>query len=133
MGLYVFVVLHLVLHSILVAVDTLVAEGTLVVVHIPVEEEGNLVVVDIPVDTLVAADTLAEEHILVEEEGNLVVAHTPGVDILEVAFAAQPCRIVVAHVDQDLSHAFLLVAVRVVVLLLVVRMVAPGCSYGSPS
>ena len=93
MGLYACVVLQLVLDSILVA------EGNL--------EGGNLVAVDIPV----AVDIL--------EEGNLVVAHTPGVDILEVAFVAQPCRIVVAHVDQDLSHAFLLLAVQVVVFLLV--------------
>ena len=61
-----------------------------------------------------------------------MVAHTPGVDILEVAFAAQPCRIVVSHVDQDLSLAFLLVAVQVVVLRLVVRLAVPGCSYVSP-
>ena len=100
-------VLLLALHSILVA------EGSL-------EEEDSLVVVDSPVaeSNLEEEDSPAVVHIL-EEEGNLEVAHTRGVDILEVAFAAQPCRIVVAHVDQDLSHAFLLLAVQVVVFLLV--------------
>ena len=107
-----------------VAVDTLEED-------IPVEEEGNLE----------EEDSLAMTEILVEE-GNLVVAHTPVVDILEVAFVTQSCRIVVAHVDQDLSHAFLLVvvqvaefllvAVQVVVLLLVDRLAVPGCPNVSP-
>jgi hypothetical protein len=73
---------------------------------------------------------------LVVEESN------PVVDILEVVFAVQPCRVVVVHVGQDLSHAFLLVvvqvmvfllfAVQVMVLLLVVRWAVPGCPYVSP-
>jgi hypothetical protein len=54
------------------------------------------------------------------------------VGTLEVAFGAQQCRIVVVHVDRDLSQAFLLVVVQVVVLLLVVRMVVPGCSFATP-
>ena len=117
-------VLLLAQDNIPVAVDTLEED-------IPVEEEGNLE----------EEDSLAMTEILVEE-GNLVVAHTPVVDILEVAFATQPCRIVVAHVDQDLSHAFLLVvvqvaefllvAVQVVVLLLIDRLAVPGCPNVSP-
>jgi hypothetical protein len=116
MGLYACVVLLLALHSIPV-----VEEDSLVVVDIPVAEEGNLE----------GWDNLAVEYILVAD-GNLVVAHTPGVDILEVAYAAQPCRIVVAHVDQDSTHALLAIVVQVVVVLLVVQMADPGCSYKSP-
>jgi hypothetical protein len=96
-----------------------VAEGNLAVVHILVEEEGNLAV-DTPVEILVVDILVA-------------AADTPVVDTLEEASAALQSRILAAHADQDLSHALLLVAVRVVVLLLVVRMVVPGCSYGSPS
>jgi hypothetical protein len=121
MGLYACVVLQLVLDSIPVA------EGNLVAVDIPVEGEGNLE----EKNSLAMTDSLVAVDIPVAE-GNLVVAHTPGVDILEVAFVAQPCRIVVAHVDQDLSHSFLLLAVRVVVFLLVVRMAVPGYSYITP-
>jgi len=102
-----------------VVVDILVVvEGNL--------EEDSLAVLDIPV-----------------AEGNLVLAHTPVVDILVVAFVAQQCLIVVAHEDQDLSHALLLVVVQVAVLLLVVvqmvvlllglRLAVPGCSCVSPS
>ena len=87
-GLYSCVVLLLAQNSNLVALDTLVGEDSLVVVHIPVVEEGNL-----------EEDSLAAVYIL--EEDNLVVAHTPAVDILGVAFAALLCRIVVARVDQD--------------------------------
>jgi len=130
------VVLLLAQDNIPVAVDTLEEEDSLAMTEILVEE-------DIPVaESNLEEDSLAVVYILVEE-GNLVVAHTPVVDILEVAFATQPCRIVVAHVDQDLSHAFLLVvvqvmecllvAVQVVVLLLVDRLAVPGCSYVSPS
>ena len=117
------------LHSTLVEADSLVAE------HIPVA-----------VDSLVVVDNLVEEDSLVVEEDNLVeegileVAHTLVMEgILEVAFATQPCRIVAAHVDQDLSHALLMVVVQemaylqvgvlVLVLLLVVQLVVPGCSY----
>lgn len=95
--------LQLALHSIPVA-----GEGMLAVVHIPVEA-GDTPVVDI----LEAGDTLV-------------------VDTLEAASAALQIRIVAAHADHDVAHALLLVAVQVVVLLLVVRMVAPGCSYISP-
>jgi hypothetical protein len=80
----------------------------------------------------VAEDNLAEEHILVEQEGNLAV-DTPVEDILEEASAALQSLILAVHADQDLSHALLLVAVQVVVLLLVVRMVVPGCSHVTPS
>jgi hypothetical protein len=81
----------------------LVVEGNLAEVHIPVAVEGNLAA-DTPVEILVAADTFV-------------------VDTLEVVFAALQNRIVAARADQDLSHA----------LLLVVRMVVPGCPYVSPS
>jgi len=63
-----------------------------------------------------------------------VVADTPValgilvVDILEAASAALQIRVVAAQVDPHVPHALLLVALQVVVLLLVVRMVAPGCS-----
>jgi hypothetical protein len=83
------VLLQLVQDSIPVAVDTLAAVEILVAV-----------------DTLVVADTLAAVEILVVVDNpvvadTLAAAHTPGVEILEVAFVVQPCRIVVAHVDQD--------------------------------
>ena len=146
--------LLLVLDSIPVEEDNLAEEHSLVA-------EGNLVAVDTPVDTLVvdilvaAAETLAEEHILVEEadspaetlveEAGILVeeADSPvdtlveeaGIlveDTLEVAFVALHNRILAVHADQDLSHALLQVAVQVVVLLQVVRMVVPGCSYVSP-
>jgi hypothetical protein len=119
MGFCVCVVLLLAHDSIPVAVDTLV------VVHIPVEEEGNL----------------AEEGIPVEE-GNLAAADTLVVCILEEASVALQSRIEAAHADLHLFHVlllvvvqwmvFLLVAVQVVVRLLVVRLAVPGCSYVSP-
>jgi len=106
--------LLLALHSILVG------EGNLAEEHILVAVEGNPV----------------EEHILVEAEDNLA-EDTPVeilvvVDTLEEASAAVQSQILAVHADQDLSHALLLIAVREVVLLLVVRMVVPGCSYVSP-
>jgi hypothetical protein len=74
-------------------------------------------------------------HSIPVGEGILAVVHipvaagdTPVVDTLEAASAALQIRIVAAHADHDVSHALLLVAVQEVVLLLVVRMVAPGCS-----
>src|SRR5438067_763502 len=73
----------------------------------------------VAVDTLVAVGSLVGVHMPVEEEGNLVVVHIPAVDILEVAFAVQPYLSLVVHVDQDLFQAFLLVFVQVTVLLLV--------------
>ena len=96
---YACVVLLLVPHSIPVE-DNLVEEDITVVAGNLVEEEsfamtGMLVAVDIPA----AADTPVEDSLA--GAGNLAVVHNPGVDILEVAFAAQPCGIVVAHVDQD--------------------------------
>jgi len=104
--------------SIPVAVDTL-EEGNLAVVDIPVVEEG------IPVE-----DILVEEGILV-------------VGILEEASVALQSRIEAAHADLHLSHVLLLVvvqgmvvllaAVRAQVLLLVVRLVVPGCSFATPS
>ena len=113
--------LLLVLDSIPVEEDNLAEEHSLVA-------EGNLVA-DSPVDTLVVeilveavdspVDTLVAAEILVE-------------DTLEEASAAAQSRILAVHADQDLSHALLLVAVQVVVLLQVVRMVVPGCSYVSP-
>jgi hypothetical protein len=113
--------LLLALHSIPVAEDNLAEE------HILVEQEGNLAV-DTPVeDILVAeAETLVVDTLVAE-------ADTPVEDTLEEASAALQSLILAVHADQDLSHALLLVAVQVVVLLLVVRMVVPGCSYGSPS
>jgi hypothetical protein len=135
MGLFACVVRLLALHSIPVAADIPVEEGnleekdTLVLTDILVEEgnleeKDSLVAMDIPVEE---EENLAVVDILVVV-GNLVVAHTPVVDNLEVAFATQPFQIVVAHEVQDLSHPFLLVAVQVVVLLLVDRLVVPGCS-----
>jgi len=119
------VVLLLALHS------SLVEEEILVVVHIPVVEEG-IPVEDIPVVV----------HNLIEE-GNLAAADTLVVDILEEVSAALQSRIVVAHADLHLFHVlllgavqvmvFLLVAAQVVVLLLVVRRVVPGCSFATPS
>ena len=91
--------------------------------------EGNLVVADTPV----AEGKLAEVHIPVAVEGILVAVGTPVVDILDEASAALQSRIVAAHADYDLFYALLLVAVHEVVLLLVVRMAVPGCSYVSPS
>ena len=82
---------------------------------------------------LVVEGTLAEVHIPVAVEGILVAVGTPVVDILEEASAALQSRIVAAHADHDLFYALLLVAVHEVVLLLVVRMAVPGCSYVSPS
>ncbi len=86
---------------------------------------------------------LLVHSILVEAEGNLVEEDIPVVDILEEASAALQSRTVVAHADHHLSHARLLVAVRVEVallagvqamaLLLVVRMAVPGCSFVTPS
>jgi hypothetical protein len=136
MGLYACVALLLALHSILAVADSLVEADNLAVERIPVATD-SLVVVDNPVaeGNLEEGDSLGVEHSLEEEEnlvvehspleeGNIGVAHTPVVEILEEAFAARQCRIVVARVDQDLSPAFLPVAVQVMVLLLVV----PGCS-----
>jgi hypothetical protein len=65
--------------------------------------------------------------------GILAAGDTAVVDTLEVAPVALQSRIVAAHADHTVSHALLLVAVQVVVLLLVVRMAAPGCSSFSPS
>jgi hypothetical protein len=79
--------------EILVAVDNPVEEGNLeeedglAVVYSPVAEEGNLE----------QEENLVVVRIL-PEEGSLVAAYTPVAVVLEVAFAAQPCRIVV---DQD--------------------------------
>ena len=134
------------------ALHSIPVEDIPVEVGILVEEDsfamtGMLVAVGIPA----AAGIAVEDSLAVED--NLAVAHNPGVDILEVAFAAQPCQIVVARVDQDWPHAFQLLVVqvlvfqhvalqakvflplvvRVVVLLLVVRLAVPGCSYVSPS
>jgi hypothetical protein len=137
------VVLLLAQDSILVAVDTLVEEGSLVAAHIPVVEEGNLeeedslVKVGIPVGegNLEEEGSLAMMDILVRESN-------PVVGILQVAFEAQPCRIVVALLHQDLSHVlppivvqvmvFLLVAVQMEYLLQVVRLAVPGCPYLDP-
>lgn len=112
MGLYSCVVLLLVQDSIPVAGD------------IP-EEEGNPAAEDTPV----VEGNLEEGSLVVEEdipvvESNLAVTRTPAVDTLEVAFVAQPYLIGIARVDQDLSHAFLLLVVQVIVLLLVVLLVA---------
>src|SRR5438034_2537067 len=146
--LYACAVLPLAQDNIPVEVDTLVG------VHIPVVEAGNLegvdslavvyilVLLNMPVaeGNLEGVDSLAVDTL--EEASNLVVEHTPAVDTLEVAFAVQPYLSVLVHVDQDLFQAFLLVfvqvtvlllvAVQVVVLLLVVWMVVPGCPYVSP-
>jgi len=112
--------------DILAMVDILVGEGNL-------EEEEILVVVYIPV---VGEDIPVVVHILVEE-GILVVG------ILEEASVALQSRIEAAHADLHLSHVLLLVvvqgmvvllaAVRAQVLLLVVRLVVPGCSFATPS
>ena len=98
-----------------------------------VEAVGNLVgVADSPVETLAEVVGMLVEAVdnpvetLVEVAGMLVEG------TLGVACVALRNRIVVAHADQDLPHALLQVAVQVVVLLLVVRMVVPGCSYVSP-
>jgi hypothetical protein len=117
--------LLLALHSIPETEDNLAEE------HILVEQEDNLAVDTPAEDILVAAveipvDTPAEDILV-------AAAETPVVDTLEEASAALQSRILAAHADQDLSHALLLIAVQVVVLLLVVRMVVPGCSCGSPS
>ena len=84
---------------------------------------------------------LALHSIAVVGEGSLAVVHilpvaaadTPVVDTLEAVSAALQIRIVAAHADHEVCHALLLVAVQAVVLLLVVRMAVPGCSYVSPS
>ena len=84
---------------------------------------------------------LALHSIPVVGEGSLAVVHilpvaaedTPVVDTLEAVSAALRIRIVAAHADHEVCHALLLVAVQAVVLLLVVRMAVPGCSYVSPS
>ncbi len=114
--------------------DFYVWVGLLLDHSILVVAEGNLVEEDIPV---VEGTPVATKQILVVEED------IPVVDILEEASAALQSRTVVAHADHHLSRARLLVAVRVevallaalqeMVLLLVVRMAVPGCSYGSPS
>ncbi len=96
-------------------------EDSLAVVHIPVAEEG-IPVEDIPVVV----------HNLVEE-GNLAAADTLVVGILEEASVALQSRIEAAHADLHLFHVHLLVAVHEVVLLLVVRMVVPDCSFATPS
>ena len=106
-------------------VDILVGEGNL-------EEEGTLAVVHIPVVV----------HNPVEE-GTLAAADTLVVGILEEASVALQSRIEAAHADLHLSHVLLLVvvqgmvvllaAVRAQVLLLVVRLVVPGCSFATPS
>ena len=93
-------------------------EGSLAAVHIPVAVEGNLE----------EEDTPAEVHIPVEVEEDTLV-----VDILEEASVAMQSQIVAAHADLHLSHALLLAAVLVEVVLLVVRMVVPGCPYVSLS
>ena len=99
--------------GLLLALDSIpVVEGNLVA-DTPVAEI-LVEAADTPVDTLVEA-----AEILVE-------------DTLEVAFVALQNRIVAARADQDLSRALPLVVVQVVVLLQVVRMVVPGCSYVSP-
>lgn len=114
--------------------------GLLLVHSILVEAEGNLV----EEDTLAVEGTpVATKQISVEVEGNLVEEDIPVVDILEEASAALQSRTVVAHADHHLSHARLLVAVRVevallaavqaMVLLLVVLMAVPGCSFVTPS
>ena len=91
---------------------------------------------DIPVE-----DIPVVVHNLVEE-GNLAAADILVMGILEEVSVALQSRIVVAHVDLHLSHVFLVVVVQgmvvlqaapqVVVLLLVVRLAVPGCSYVSP-
>ena len=101
-GFYARVVLLLTLHSILVAADSLVAAEILAVENIPVAADTlAMMEILVAVDILVVVEEFPAVVYSLVEEGNLVVAHTPGVDILEVAFATQPCRIVVAHVDQD--------------------------------
>jgi hypothetical protein len=79
-------------------------------------------------------------HSIPVGEGSPAVVHipvaagdTPVVDTLEAVSAALRIRILAAHADHEVCHALLLVAVQVVVLLLVVRMAVPGCSYVSPS
>ena len=108
--------------DILAMVDILVGEGNL-------EEEEILVVVYIPV---VGEDIPVVVHNLVEE-GNLAAADTLVVGILEEASVALQSRIEAAHADLHLFHVHLLVAVHEVVLLLVVRMVVPDCSFATPS
>lgn len=54
-------------------------------------------------------------------------------DALEAASAMLQIRIVAAHADHDVSNALLPVAVQMGVLLLVVRMAAPGYSCVSSS
>ena len=114
--------------------------GLLLVHSILVEAEGNLV----EEDTLAVEGTpVATKQISVEVEGNLVEEDIPVVDNLEEASAALQSRTVVALADRHLSHARLLVAVRVevallaavqaMVLLPVVRMAVPGCSFVTPS
>lgn len=72
-------------------------------------------------------------HSIPVVEDILAVVHIPVVDTREEASAALQIRIVTAHADQDVSHPHLLIAAQVVVLLLVVRMAAPGYSSVSPS
>ncbi len=114
--------------------------GLLLVHSILVVAEGTLA----EVDTLAVEGTpVATKQISVEVEGNLVEEDIPVVDILEEASAALQSRTVVARADRHLSHARLLVAVRVevallaavqaMVLLLVVLMAVPGCSFVTPS
>ncbi len=114
--------------------DFYVWVGLLLDHSILVVAEGNLVEEDIPV---VEGTPVATKQILVVEED------IPVVDILEEASAALQSRTVVARADRHLSHARLLVAVRVevallaavqaMVLLPVVRMAVPGCSFVTPS
>jgi hypothetical protein len=112
----------------LAAVEGNLEEDSLAAVRIPVAVEG------IPVEE----DTPAVVYIPVGVEEDTHV-----VDILEEASDALQSQIVAAHADLHLSHALplvevlvevvLLAAVRGMVLLLVVRMVVPGCPYISPS
>jgi hypothetical protein len=105
----------------------------LLALHSILEEADSLVVVHNPVEE----DSLAVEHSPVEVE-----ADTLEVDMLEEASAAVQCQIVAARADHHLSYAPLQVAVQMVVLLapvwvvvvlLVVRVAVPGCSFESPS
>ena len=92
----------------------------------------------VEVDKPVGGDILVVVHIPVAEEGNLVLMHIPVMDILELAFVHQACQIVAVHLARVLPYypllvvvqakVVLLVAAQVVVLLLVVRSAVPDCS-----
>jgi hypothetical protein len=117
-GLCACVRLLLALHSIPVV------EGTLAVVDIPVAADHTLAALG---TLVVAADTPVALDILAAEGDILVALDILVVDILEAASAALQIRVAVAQEGPHVPHALLLVALQVVALL-VVRMVAPGCS-----